>query len=240
MYGHLILDPEGAGRYTLLEEERVLGMALLRAAVPAPPALKEKQLVQRLYRAAVRLREQGVGRVLVDQEFPHVLWPVLKDAGLRRVEPESLCQEYVQALVLALLARRGVPPSRAAVCLSGSSALGPVQAAALALAPLVGRLIIDCPCRGGELARWLRREYGLPLTEPGSMLTDVTAAFTSERLRFPADLRLCGPAPELAGLRLEPEKGTLPEGFVPLPLLAALWECGRLPPLRVADSLAER
>lgn len=235
MYAHLVLDETGTGRRGRLCEERVLGMALARMEVPAPPGLREKTLHRRLHRAANRLWEQGVNQVLVDREFPHVLWPILEESGLRRVEPEGLCQEAAPALVLALLARWGHAPARAAVCLSGSCALGPVQAAALALAPLVGRLIIDCPARGGELARWLRREYGLPLVEPGSMAADVTAAFAPERSGIPADLRLYGRVPHLAGLLLVPAEGELPPAFEALPLLAALRERGLAPPLDVQD-----
>lgn len=238
MYGHLVLDSAGTGRRSLLSEEQVLGMALLRINVPAPPGLREKALYRRLRRAGTRLWEGGVNRVLVDREFPHALWPVLERAGLRRVETEGLCQESAQALVLALLARRGVPLPRAAVCLSGSSALGPVQTTALALAPLVGRLIIDCPIRGGELAQWLKREYGLPLVEPGSMAAHVTAAFAPERSGVPADLRLYGRTPDLAGLLLVPAEGELPPEFEALPLLAALRERGTLPPLAVRSAFS--
>ena len=46
-------------------------------------------------------------------------------------------------------------------------------------------------------------------------------------LRIP-DQRIT--APELAGLCPAPAEGTLPEGLAPLPLLALLWECGRLGP----------
>lgn len=234
MYGHLVLDAAGTGRRGAASQERVCGMALACMSVPAPPGLRERVLLRRLYRAGVRLWEQGVNRVLVDREFPHTLWPVLERAGLRPVEPESLCQEAAPALLLALLARRGLPPARAAVCLCAGCAAGPVQSAALALAPRVGRLVIDCPLRGGELARWLNREYGLPLVEPGTIPADVTAVFTPERRETPAQLQLYGPAPRLAGLCLAPAQGELPPRFEALPLLAALRESGLLAPGDIA------
>lgn len=228
MYGHLILDPAGTGKRALLCEERVLGMAVLCAEVPTPPGLREKVLCRRLYRAAVRLWEQGVNRVLVDREFPHTLWPILRRAGLHPIDPVPLCQEAAPALILALLARRGLDPARSTVCLCGSSAAGPVQNAALTLAPLVSRLVIDCPCRGGDLARRLNLVFGLPLTEPGSIPPDVTAVFAPERIQVPAQLQLYGPSPELAGLCLAPIRGPLPPRFQALPLLAALRESGLL------------
>lgn len=227
MYGHLLLDEELRGRRCAIEGERVRGMPLLLARVPAPPGVKEKVLLCRLRHAGERLWEQGVNRVLVAADFPHALWTPLAQAGLAPVEAETLCREAAEPLVLALLARRGLDPARTTVCLAGGQALGAVQNAAAALAARVGRLVIDCPGQGAALARWLRREYGLPLMEPGSVRADVTAAFSPERGEG-ADLRLYGPVPDLGGLRLEPTDGPLPEDFAPLPLLAALRECGCL------------
>lgn len=226
MYGHLILDASKTGRKGLLTQEQVCGMTLASMTLPTPPELRERVLLRRLYRSAVRLWEQGVNRVLVDREFPHVLWPVLQRAGLHPADTAPLCQEAAPALILALLARRGRVPAKAAVCLCGSSAAGSVQNTALALAPLVGRLVIDCPYRGGDLARQLNRAYGLPLTEPGSIPADVTAVFTADRPHIPADLRLCGRTPDLAGLFLVPARGNLPPELEALPLLAALRERG--------------
>lgn len=228
MYGHLVLEEGARGRRSVLTAGEVMGMPLLQAQVPAPPGLREKVLHRRLRRAGKRLWEQGVDWALVGPEFPHALWPVLERAGVRQVEVERLCQEAAEPLVMALLARRGADPARAVVCLSGEHALGTVQTTAAALARRVGRLIIDCPRQGTELARWLRREYGLPLVEPGTLRPDVTAAFAPERGGTRAELRLYGRTPDLGGLVLGPAEGALPEGFAPLPLLAALREHGRL------------
>lgn len=237
MYGHVELCPEGKGWRSVLSAQQVGGMTLLRAQVSAPPGLRRRALLRRLRRAGERLWAEGVNRVLVAADFPHALWEPLEQAGLAGVETAPLCRAQAGLLVLALLRRRGVEPERATVCLAGESAVGEVQRAAELLAPRVARLVIDCPRQGTELARWLRREYGLPLVEPGSLRADVTAAFAPDRDGVRADLRLCGRAPELAGLRLEPEEGALPEGFAPLPFMAALWECGQLPPLTVRDTL---
>lgn len=227
MLGHLVLDKAGRGRRCRLEEERAAGLGLLRAAVPAPPGLREKALCRRVYRAGEALWEQGVNRVLVGEDFPPALWAPLRCAGLAPMETETLCRELAEPLILAQLEREGKDPARAAVCLAGSAALGAVQNAAEALAKRVGRLIIDCPGRGEVLALWLHQEYGLPLIEPGSVCPDLTAAFSPEKGEGAA-LRLCGPEPDLGGLRLVPVSGPLPAGFQPLPLLAALRECGCL------------
>lgn len=228
MVGHVVLDRGRRGRRSRLEAERVLGLALTRAVVPAPPGLGEKALLRRVYRAGEKLWGQGINRVLVGEDFPPALWEPLRRAGLAPADVEPLCREAAAPLVLALLERRGLDPAKAAVCLAGSCALGEVQNAAEALARHVGTLVIDCPGRGEALARWLHREYGLPLMEPGSVRPDVTAAFATERAEG-ADLLLCGPHPDLGGLALVPaEGGSLPEGFATLPLLAVLRESGCL------------
>lgn len=239
MYGHVELCPEEKGWRIALSAQRVGGMSVLCAQVPAPPGLRRKALLRRLRRAGERLWAEGINRVLVAADFPHALWGPLEQAGMAGVETGPFCRAQAVPLVLALLGRRGVEAAKATVCLTGESAVGEVQRTAELLAPQVARLVIDCPRQGVELARWLRREYGLPLVEPGSLQPDVTAAFDRSGDGARTDLRLCGPVPELAGLRLEPEEGALPDGFAPLPLLAALWECGKMPPLTVADTLAE-
>lgn len=227
MLGHLVLDKAGRGWRCRLEGENVWGMPLLRAVVPAPPDLREKTLLRRVRRAGERLWEHGVNRVLADAGFPPALWEVLRRAGLAPVETGTLCREAAEPLVLALLERRGLDPAKATVCLQGDCALGAVQNAAEALAKRVGRLVIDCPGRGEALARWLHREYGLPIVEHGSVCPTLTAAFSAERGEG-SDLRLCGPDPDLGGLRLVPAQGELPPPFDPLPLLAALREGGYL------------
>lgn len=225
MLGHLVTDRDGRGWRCRLEEERVLGLNILRAVVPAPPKLREGALSRRVYRAGERLWEQGVNRVLVEEAFPPALWGPLRRAGLAPVETETLCRELAAPLVLALLDKRGLDPAKSVVCLAGSCALGAMQNAAEALSRQVGRLIIDCPGRGEVLSLWLHQEYGLPLMEPGSVPPDVTVSFSPEK---EADLLLCGPVPNLGGLRLALRAGTLPEGFATLPLLAALRENGCL------------
>lgn len=227
MYGYLVLRQGVKGRRCALGGGRVLGMALVRAEVPVPPGLRERALLRRVRKAGERLWEQGVNRVLTAEDFPPALWEPLGRAGLAPVEVEALCREEAEPLVLALLAARNIPPRGAVVCLSGGYALGAVQNAAEALARRVGRIVIDCPGRGEELARWLSREYGLPQIEPGTVRPDVTAAFSPERGEG-ADLRLYGREPDLGGLRLLPAGRALPEGYAPLPLLAALRECGCL------------
>jgi len=99
-----------------------------------------------------------------------------------------------------------------------------LEQAAVRLARQVGTLVIDVPGWGGTLARWLHREFGLPLVEPGAVSVDLTVAFGEGGA---GELRLWG-CPWLDGSRLEPVQPFFGGEFAPLPLLSALWECGRL------------
>ena len=144
------------------------------------------------------------------EAFP--CWPVLEAAGLRPVETEPFCQAMAVPLALAALRRARILRAQATVALAGQRVSRPLFAAAEALCPQVRRLVVDVPGEGEELAAC----FGPAGGESGG-----------------AVLRLYGPAPQLDGLRLLPEEGTLPPGLAPLPLLTLLWECGRLRPEQI-------
>ena len=136
-------------------------------------------------------------------------------------------------LALAALRRARILRAQATVALAGQRVSRPLFAAAEALCPQVRRLVVDVPGEGEELAAWLREEYGAAVLPPGTA-ADVTACFgPAGGESGGAVLRLYGPAPQLDGLRLLPEEGTLPPGLAPLPLLTLLWECGRLRPEQI-------
>ena len=219
------------GRRPALEEGAVWGMPALRAGVPAPPGLREARLRRRTERAAAALARAGVRRVLAAEDFP--CWPVLEAAGLRPVETEPFCQAMAVPLALAALRRARILRAQATVALAGQRVSRPLFAAAEALCPQVRRLVVDVPGEGEELAAWLREEYGAAVLPPGTA-ADVTACFgPAGGESGGAVLRLYGPAPQLDGLRLLPEEGTLPPGLALLPLLTLLWECGRLRPEQI-------
>lgn len=214
------------GRRPALEEGAVWGMPVLRAGVPAPPGLRERKLLRRTARAAAELHRAGVRRVLTAADFP--CWPVLEAEGLRAVDCEPFCQALAVPLALAGLRRAGVLRTRATVALTSPRVSRPLFAAAEALCPRVRHLIVDVPGEGEELAAWLREEYGAAVLSPDAG-ADVTLCFgPGGRARCGAVLHLYGPDPELAGLRPAPAEGALPETLAPLPLLALLWENGRL------------
>lgn len=224
MYGHLLLQEGAPGRRPVLEMTEIRGMGLLQTQVPVREGEGLRAIERRVLRAGRRLWEEGVNRVLVSSQFPHALWRPLERAGLRQVECAPLCRQMAAPLALAALARRRKAPGRAVVCLSGGHAMPELEQAAIRLAQQVGTLVIDVPGWGGALARWLHREFGIPLVEPGAVPIDLTVAFGEGGA---GELQLWG-CPRLDGLRLEPAEPFFGGEFAPLPLLSALWECGRL------------
>lgn len=226
MVGWLTLENR-RGRRTELESAGVLGLRLLRARVPAPGNLREKALLRRLDKAAALLARSGVRRVLAPPGFSN--WDLLRTRGLRPVDPVPLYQAMAAPLALAELARLGVPPTSGTVALVGQRVDRPFFLAAQALCPRVRTLILDAPAGGEELSRYLRQEFGAAALSAGAPLAAQAVLCFSPRRAEEEGLHLCGPVPDLKGLSLSPAGFSLPEEPAGLPLLALLWEAGRIP-----------
>lgn len=223
MLGHIIIIEE-KGRTPVLERETVLGLPLLRASVPAPEGARPRAVERRVGKAARALAAEGVRRVLTEADFP---WrPVLGQWGLRDVDPEALCQAMAAPLALAALEKRGVDPARATVALRGNRVSRPFFQAAVQLCARVRGLVVEAPSGGGALADHLRREYGVPVLEEGR--GELTVGFSQSGGDGETQLRLYGPEPDLLGMALGLTEKRLPPEFDTLPLLAALWEEGRI------------
>ena len=184
-----------------------------------------------LARGARALARAGVRRVLTAPEFP--CWETLIQAGLRPVESEAFCQALAAPLALAALEWQGRPPTLACVRLSGRRVSAPLARAAEVLCPRVGRLAVDAGEEGRELAAWLRAEFGAAIQPPEAGGADVTLCFGPDPAPGRTVFRLCGPRPDLAGFLPAPAGSSLPDGLDRIPLLALLWETGRLPWERV-------
>lgn len=218
MVGQLVCAPRGRGRG---EVGRLYGMPVLRTEVDRSGFWGEL----RLRRAGRNLRLGGALRVLTPREFDG--WPLLEAFGLRRVDPELFVRAHSVPLALEALERQGLAPDRSTVALRGLRADREMARAAAELCPRVRRLVVDAPKGGRELARWLRREFGVPILPPG----EVGQAALRFQEGCPAGeeavLDLFGSQPDLAGLTLT-APGLAEEDREDLPLLAALWEGGRL------------
>lgn len=223
MVGWLV--PEvGRGRLRL-EQIQVRGMPLLRAGVPM--GWSTRGGLRRLRRAARGLREAGVRRILVPEGFAG--WPQVVEEGLFPVDPVPLCRVLAPRLALAMLESRGVEPGRAAVLLRGRRVDRALFETAHTLCPRVRTLALAVPDGGAELCVLLRQEYGAAVPETlGGMRADVAVDFAPVLPDMPGNLVLCPPVPCLSGLELRARSAELP-GVESLPVLALLWEEGRLP-----------
>lgn len=218
--GQLICAPKGRGKG---EPGRLYGLPVLRAEVDRSGFWGER----RLRRAGKSLRLGGALRVLAPPGFDR--WPLLEGLGLRRVDPELFVRAQSLPLTLKLLERQGLAPDRATVALRGLRADREMARAAAELCPKVRRLVVDAPKGGAELARWLRREFGVPILPPGEAGQAALRFQAGCPAREEAGLDLFGPRPGLAGLTLT-APGLSETDRADLPLLAVLWEGGRLGP----------
>ena len=217
MLGELRYDAGGDGRVRRGER---YGLPLLTVQV-RPGGWRERGRVRS---AARRLFRLGVRRVLSPADFPH--WPLLAAAGLRPVDPLPFLRFYAGELALAALLRRGIPPHQGAVALRGRRVDRDMVRAAEFLCPRVRELAISAPQGGAELSAWLRREYGIPV-RPDGREVGVAVCFHETSAAGEGELVLAGSAPCLAGVVPRAE-GLAEEDRGDLPLLAALWEGGKL------------
>lgn len=190
-----------------LAREQVFGMALLALYLPE----RERGLERRVKKGARLLAEKRVTRVLTPPEF--ALWPSLLECGLRPVDTVGLRCALAVPWVLECLRTQGVAPERATVCLRGERETPDLVLTAFRLCPVVRNLAIDVP-GGGVLAERMRGQFGLPVLPPGSVRADLTLRFDD------------GPLLERAALIWT--NGSLPADCEALPLLGALWQCGRV------------
>lgn len=229
----------GRGGRPAAAQERMMGLTLLRITVFVPERMGERRRLRRVQRGAEQLRRAGVRRVLTAAGFPY--WEALRAAGLRPVETDAFCQNLAPRLALEVLDRENVPPGDAVVTLSGPRVTRPLVRTAQLLCPKVRYLCIDVEEGGRELADWLRAEYGAAVLKRGGTVGGVTLCFgPGGHTPTGPQLRLYGAKPELAGLRPVPREGALPREWDELPLLALLWEEGRLPAEKIQFCPAQR
>ena len=219
---------EGKGRRPAVAQEWLLGLRCVRAAVPIPARMGEGRVRRRVEKGARALELAGARRVLTRPDFPY--WEELRKNGLRPVEVEGFCQALAASLALAELGRRQIPPTRAAVTLSGPRVSRALLRAAEVLCPQVRCLTVDVPGEGERVASWLWKEYGAAVFSGGDgRRAHVALCFGPGEARGETVFSLYGPAPDLAGFApVLPEEARPAGGLDRLPLLSLLWEAGWL------------
>ena len=198
-----------------LRAERVdiLGLRVLWVNVPTG-GVWEKRRAARAERLLIR---QGIRRRLPVRTATE--WKV----SLPPVEPRSLYRALAAELALAILKRNGIRPEESTVALVGDAVDGDMAAAARNLCPQVRTLLIRANYGGGRLAQLLYREFGAAAVADGR--ADVRVRFSGAPQ--PGELVLCD-RPQLLGLEPELPETVFPEQLEPLPLIAALWQSGRI------------
>lgn len=225
MLGQLIFEERGGGR---AERAQLYGLTVLRAGADPEGWLGRR----RLQKAGRALRRGGALRTLAPAGFQQ--WALLENCGLISVNPLAFLRAQGAPLALGALERQGLAPDRSAVTLRGERVDRELTRAAVALCPQVRHLVIDAPRGGSELAAWLRREFGIPVLPAGEP-APVSLGFGPREKAEPdggeagVRLSLYGARPDLAGLTVT-APSLAREDQAQLPLLAALWEEGRLPP----------
>lgn len=225
MLGQLIFEDGGGGK---AERAQLYGLTVLRARADPEGWLGTR----RLRKAGRALRRGGALRTLAPAEFQQ--WELLKACGLTCVSSLSFLRAQGAPLALGALERQGLAPDRSAVTLRGERVDRALVRAAVELCPQVRHLVIDVPRGGGELAGWLRREFGIPVLpaeEPAPVSLGFGPRETPEEDGGEGGmcLTLYGSCPDLAGLSVS-APSLAREDRERLPLLAVLWEEGRLPP----------
>ena len=220
MLGQIVYSAGKYGRLRL-EESNTHGLWVLRVGLE-PDGYWAKH---RLKKAARLLRRAGVRRVLVPDGFEG--WETLGRSGLCRVDPAPFLRAQAAALTLAALRRHSWAPERCAVALRSVRADRDVVNAAEELCPQVKDVCISVMRGGQELSDYLRWEYGAAVCPDH---TGVAAAVRFDPRTWEQGgivLDLFAPQPDLCGGGIS-LLGMEQTETQPLPLLAALWEVGKV------------
>lgn len=181
---------------------------------------------RRLKRAGRLLRKAGVLRVLTPEGFQG--WEALRRFGLREVDPAPFLRAHAAPLAVAALEKRGERPERCAVALRGARAEREMIRAAHALSQRFREVCVSAPGGGEELGRAMREEYGMAVRPDWPGVPAAVRFDASADMRGGAVLSLFAPRPELAGVEIGWKEGEPDGGTDLLPLLAALWEAGKV------------
>lgn len=135
-----------------------------------------------------------------------------------------MLRSFADRLALAWLERERIPRRGCCVALAGERLTPQLADAAVRLCPQIREIRLDVPGEEStRLARRLNWEFGVPIVPPTAP-AGLTVAFGGTS---PARLKLHGTAPQLDGLVLA-AAGVYPPKELEMPVLALLWEGGRL------------
>lgn len=230
MYGMLMWTEEGK-RGVEVKQREILRVPFLCAAVRCTPRTPEMLLRRRVRKALGLLRKQGIGRIVTPRDFA---WEEeRKKEGVHPVTTLSLRRELAADWMDAALLERGMRPAGTKAGVYSDHLTGELVQTVTELS-LRHRYVALCVPRGGEeLARRLRREYGvsLELARRGEELESAgaVAAFAPMEGVHPLVLRIYDETQPLPGLSLPMEiAAEIPAGVSREQVLTVLRETGRV------------
>ena len=196
--------PERGKRSVFVRERSILHTRFLCAEVARGPKTPEAVASRRMAAAIRRLRKQGVTQAVLPEGFAY--GELLDRGGVHGVSTLPLRRAIAADYVRWSLREREIPAAGARVAVCAAALTGDVVRTVTEL-PLRHRyVLLDLPYGGEELARQLRREYGVSL-----MLSP-----SKEQLEA-ADAMVCfDPRPDCLG----PGRIPLYDGASPMPPLS--------------------
>ncbi len=218
-------------------ETAILRMRFYQVGILRREGTPELLVRRRAAWAAGRLHKLGVTRAVFPEDFPYAA--LFARRGVLPVETLPLYRSLAADWIWAEMKARGLSAG-AAIAISGDRLGSEVTRTVTELCLRVRYVLLDVPYGAEELARQLRREYGVSL-----LLSP-----TKEQLESAEVLALFAPRKELSckngavvplypgahldhppRLRLPPVlEESIPEGCRREELFAALWEAGALRP----------
>lgn len=142
-------------------ERSVLHMRFICVEMVRGPRTPEAVLRRRVLSAARALRKAGVIRTVVPEGFAY--GEQLAKQGIRPVSTLSLRRSLAADLVRAAMAARGLSPGGAKLAVTADQMTGELVRTVTELSLGHRYVLLELPYGGEELARQLRREYGVSL-----------------------------------------------------------------------------
>ena len=121
---------------------------------------------RRVEQAVRQMREQGVRQAVFPVDFPYTA--VFLRRGILPLDPLPLRRAVCAAYVMRRLNELQIPPERGVIAIGGEYLSREMRETATALAVAFRYVMLSVPEGGEELARELRRLYGISLlVKPG-------------------------------------------------------------------------
>lgn len=220
MLGQLMYCTGKRGR-PAAEVIQMYGLPVMRICLSPDGFWAERKLKQ----AGRFFSRRGIRRILAPDGFKN--WDILERYGIGPVDPLPFLKANAARIVVAVLEKRGMQKEKCSVALRGIEVEQEMLLTAEELCPVVRDVCISVYRGGKELRNRLRMEYGIAV-RPDSDCIDAAVRFHPET----ADgggivLNLFLEKMDLNGISVT-ANGVETKDTQMLPLLAALWENGRI------------